>query len=98
MENLTTLSEFEWDKGNRGKNLERHGVTDMECEEVFFDPKKKIIKDIKHSQEEGRYILIGQTRFQRLLFVIFTARNNKVRVISARDLNKKEIYLYEKNS
>lgn len=84
---------FEWDKGNQGKNL-KHGATDEECEEVFFDPQKKLLKDVLHSQAETRYILIGATKHQRLLFVVFTFRNNKVRVISARDLNTRERRLY----
>jgi len=92
------ITEFRWDEGNSGKNLTRHGVTDQECEEVFFDERKKILKDALHSEKEERYILIGQTKLERLLFVVFTIRNNKVRVVSARDLNKKEKYLYEKRT
>lgn len=85
---------FEWDQGNTGKNL-KHGVTDEECEEVFFDPDKRLLKDAPHSRTEDRYILIGATKVQRLLFVVFTFRENNVRVISARDLNKRERNLYE---
>jgi hypothetical protein len=89
---------FEWDKGNRGKNLVQHKVTDEECEETFFDFRKKILKDVLHSQKEDRYILLGQTKKQRLLFVVFTIRNEKIRVISARDINKKERNLYYEKS
>lgn len=85
---------FEWDKGNKGKNL-KHGVTDEECEEVFFDPQKKLLKDILHARTESRYILIGTTKQQRLLFIVFTLRNDKVRIVSARDLNQRERRLYE---
>jgi len=88
---------FEWDQGNKGKNL-KHGVRDEECEEVFFDPQKKLLKDVLHSQKENRYILIGATKQQRPLFVVFTPRNNNVRVISARDLNQRERRLYEEIS
>lgn len=87
---------FEWDQGNKDKNLLKHGITDGECEEVFFDNKKRVLKDVFHSNHESRYILIGQTKKQRILFVVFTARNHKIRIISARDLNKKERNLYEK--
>lgn len=87
--------EFEWDKGNQDKNFLSHKVTDEECEEIFFDFKKRILKDILHSIRENRFILIGQTKNQRVLFVIFTLRKDKIRVISARDLNKKERKLYE---
>lgn len=86
--------EFEWDKGNQGKNL-KHRVTDADCEEVFFDHRKKIAKDIIHSGSEERFILIGKTKYDRLLFIVFTVRKHKVRIISARNLNKKEKYLYE---
>ena len=89
---------FEWDKGNRNKNFIRHGVTDGECEEVFFDTNKKILKDIYHSNKEIRYILLGKTKLQRPLFVVFTLRKNYIRIISARDLNKKEKKFYEKTT
>lgn len=88
--------EFEWDQSNRDKNLLKHRVTDGECEELFFDTKKRILKDALHSNHELRYILIGQTKKQRILFLVFTTRNHKIRVISARDLNKKERSLYER--
>lgn len=84
--------------GNRNKNFVKHGVMDTECEEVFFDSNKRILKDVFHSDREQRYIIIGQTKFKRLLFIVFTLRNNKVRVISARDLNKKERKFYEKET
>ena len=95
MKLLDNVSEFEWDSGNRGKNFKKHGVTDEECEEAFFDERKKILKDILHSGKEKRYILLGKTKKERLLFLVFTIRKSKVRVISARDLNKREKKLYE---
>lgn len=89
--------QFEWDTGNSGKNKRGHNVEDWECEEVFFDPKKVLLKDTLHSGHEERSILLGKTRQGRLLFLAFTIRNEKVRVISARDVTKrKEIGLYEK--
>ena len=87
---------FEWDKGNKNKNFLKHRVTDEECEEVFFDNQKRVSGDILHPNHEVRYILIGQTKKQRLLFVVCTTRKEKIRIISARDLNKKEKSLYEK--
>ncbi len=90
--------EFEWDAGNSGKNLKNHGVTDGECEEVFFDPDKKIAKDTFHSGREPRYILFGRTRVSRLLFLVFTIRKGRIRVISARDINTKERHLYEEKT
>jgi uncharacterized DUF497 family protein len=90
--------EFEWDKGNKDKNWLKHKVKNEECEEIFFDKKKKILKDVLHSGKEKRFIILGKTKKERLLFVVFTIRNKKVRVISARDVNKKEVILYEEKS
>src|SRR3989344_7490070 len=90
--------EFEWDKGNRGKNLIKHGVSDEKCEEVFLDENKKFWKDLSHSEKEQRYVLLGKTKLGRPLYVVFTLRGNKIRVISARDLNKNELKLYEKEN
>lgn len=98
MKTLRDIIEFEWDEYNRDKNLVKHRVADTECEEVFFDEKKKIVRDLLHSGKENRYILIGQTKKQRRLFMVFTLRKNKIRVISARDLNKKGTHLYEEKT
>lgn len=89
---------FEWDHGNRGKNFKKHKVADQECEEVFFDPKKKVLRDPLHSGREERFILLGKTKMERLLFVVFTMRRDKIRIISARDLNKRERHLYEEKT
>lgn len=89
---------FEWDRGNRWKNWKKHAVTDEECEEVLFDPRKRIVKDVLHSRTEARYLLIGATKKQRPLFVVFTLRDHRVRVISARDLNRRERHLYEETA
>jgi len=98
MLNFKEPVEFIWDKGNRDKNWIKHKVTDRECEEVFFDEKKKIYKDKIHSVSEERFILLGKTKRERLLFVVFTIRNKKIRIISARDINKKERRIYEKEA
>lgn len=91
--------EFDWDKGNIDKNLKRHGVRNEECEEIFFDSAKRALRDPLHSGREKRYIIIGKTKRQRVLFLVFTTRGKKIRVISARDLNTKELHLYhEKKS
>ena len=89
---------FIWDKGNEDKNWIKHKVTNKECEEVFFDEKKKTFKDKLHSKGEERFRIIGRTKGGRLLFVVFTIRRNRVRVISARDINKKEVKLYEEKT
>ena len=93
---FSTIQGFEWDVGNLEKNTHKHNVTNKECEEAFFDEQKKIAKDSLHSGKELRYILLGKTKVYRRLFIVFTVRKLFVRVISARDLNKKEYHLYEK--
>ena len=97
MSRLPDPSQFEWDDGNRDKNWLKHQVSTTETEEVFFDTNKKLAKDIIHTTEqEKRFILLGETRLGRLLFIVFTIRENNIRVISARDVNNKERPLYEK--
>ena len=86
--------EFQWDKGNVGKNQKKHEVSEKEAEEVFFDKKRLTFKNHVHSGKEERHRVIGKTKSKRLLFVAFTVRNKKVRVISARDTNRKEAKLY----
>ena len=90
--------EFEWDEENKGKNFKKHKVTDQECEEVFFDAKKKILRDQLHSGREERFLILGKTKTERLLFVAFTVRKGKIRIISGRNLNKKERHLYEEKT
>lgn len=92
------LEGFIWDKGNKDKNLIKHNVTNTEAEEAFFDRDKVVSVDKIHSSKEDRFILIGETKKGRLLFITFTVRENKVRVISARDINRKERRLYEKRT
>ncbi|KKQ66392.1 MAG: hypothetical protein US86_C0005G0003 [Candidatus Daviesbacteria bacterium GW2011_GWA2_38_24] len=90
--------EFEWDKGNIGKN-KKHNVDDNEAEEVFFDQNKVTFPDIIHSTEsEERLRIIGKTKNGRLVFIVFTRRSQKIRIISARDVNRKEVPLYEKTT
>ncbi|OGK12679.1 hypothetical protein A3C98_05285 [Candidatus Roizmanbacteria bacterium RIFCSPHIGHO2_02_FULL_37_15] len=88
--------EFEWDKGNIEKNLKEHGVSDKEAEEAFESPKKYIFKDEKHSLLEDRYMVWGVTKRNRKLAVFFTLRAEKVRIISVRDMSRKERRAYEK--
>jgi len=97
-----SVVKFEWDEGNIGKN-KKHNVEDKESEEVFFDGDKVILKDVLHSDKEERFIILGKTKKSRLLYVVFTKRGKKIsevflriRIISARDINKKEVQLYEK--
>ncbi|SRR3989339_2048618 len=86
---------FDWDKGNVGKNQKRHDVNEKEAEEPFFDRKRRTFKDHLHSGKEERFRIIGKTKGGRLLFIVFTVRKGLVRIISARDVNRKEVRLYE---
>ena len=76
----------------------KHNVENNEVEEPFFDRKRVIFKDILHSEKEDRFILIGKTKKKRLLYTVFTMRGKKVRIISSRDVNKKEVQMYEKRT
>jgi len=89
---------FDWDRGNIKKNLLKHEVTNKECEELFDCSDKRILNDKNHSFHEKRYIIIGETYKKRYLYLVFTLRGRKIRVISVRDLNKKEYPLYEKRT
>jgi len=80
---------FEWDKGNL-EHVKKHNVNYRECEEVFLNKPLIVNEDETHSQTEERFRVYGQTNKKRLIFMIFTIRNNKIRVISCRDQNKKE--------
>ncbi|MDO8487180.1 MAG: BrnT family toxin [Candidatus Curtissbacteria bacterium] len=89
---------FDWDKSNIDKNLIKHGVTYQETEEVFGNQPLLLNVDSKHSDLEIRYQVLGKTSKNRLLFVSFTIRNQKVRPISFRDMSKKERRVYEKKT
>jgi uncharacterized DUF497 family protein len=91
---LSNYTGFDWDDGNSEKNWNLHHVNCNECEQVFFNEPLVVSADKKHSQLEKRWYLLGSTDSQRLLFVVFTIRENLIRVISARDMNKKERKIY----
>lgn len=96
MLDLTKITGFEWDKGNIDKSYQKHAITPNEAEEVFIDKNVGIERDINHQEIEARYIAIGLTLNEKLLFVVFTMRDSMIRIISARKANKKERRLYEK--
>jgi uncharacterized protein len=90
------ITGFHWDKGNARKN-ERHAVTQVEIEQVFYNAPLIVAEDIKHSQEEDRYHALGRTDAGRKLHITFTLRVNQtlIRPISARDMSVKERAIYE---
>ena len=97
MVDLRKIVGFEWDKGNIDKSYKKHGIRPDETEEVFLDKDVQIEKDIRHQEKEERYIAIGKTIEDKILFVVFTMRNYAVRIISGRIANKKERRLYEES-
>lgn len=86
---LAKFSGFDWDKGNL-EHIKNHNVDYRECEQLFFNKPLLIRGDEKHSRLEKRLHALGQTNKMRLLFIAFTIRKNYIRVISARNQNKKE--------
>ena len=94
LDHLEKCVGFDWDEGNEGKNWEKHKVSDAECEEIFFNDPLIASKDPDHSQAEPRYFALGRTDAGRHLFVAFTIRRDLIRVISARDMTKKELRSY----
>jgi uncharacterized DUF497 family protein len=95
---ISDLDGFKWDESNREKNWFAHQVSVGECEEVFFNLPLLLQSDPFHSQAEDRNYVLGQTNTGRRLFIAFTVRNNKIRVISARDMSKKERVIYAKET
>lgn len=87
--------EFEWDQGNLDKNWIKHKVTNQEAEQIFKNSPKFIFRDASHSTLERRYMIWGVTNDKRKLSVFFTMRKKFVRIISARDMSKKERIAYE---
>ena len=88
--------EFEWDKWNLDKSYLKHGITPKEAEEVFVREDSFVVADVKHSQKEDRFIILGKSLSNKNLFVVFTLRENKIRIISARRMHRKEVSRYEK--
>ncbi|MGA7106786.1 MAG: BrnT family toxin [Terracidiphilus sp.] len=88
---------FDWDDANAIKNWERHRVTPEEAEDLFFHDPFVLRSDAWHSAREKRYLALGQTAQGRRLFVAFTIRGKRVRVISVRDMSQREIEEYERH-
>jgi uncharacterized DUF497 family protein len=92
---LESCEGFQWDKANSFKSWLKHRVSEGEAEQVFFNEPLLLVWDAGHSQVEARYRALGYADGGRLLFVVFTVRQDLIRVISARDMNKKERVDYE---
>jgi len=96
MIDLDTITGFDWDDGNARKN-EKHGVSTAEAEQVFFNAPLLLLEDAAHSLQEVRFHALGKTDAGRVLHVTFTLRRSglSIRVISARDMHRKERAIYE---
>jgi uncharacterized protein len=96
MADLSKVIGFEWDEGNARKN-EQHGVSMAEAEQVFFNSPLLVLPDESHSETELRFHALGKTNDRRLLHITFTLRDADqfIRVISARDMHRKERAIYE---
>lgn len=97
MIDLDGIVGFDWDDGNSAKSVAKHQVSRAEAESVFFSDPLIIVEDTGHSERERRLNALGMTRQNRPLHIAFTLRQNDtlIRVISARDMNRKERKIYE---
>ena len=87
--------EFEWDENKAEENLLKHQVFFHEAKTVFNDPLYIDFYDPAHSEEEERYLIVGQSNRGRILIVSYTERGNSIRLISAREVTRKERRVYE---
>jgi len=95
---LALCTGFEWDVGNADKNWEYHQVARGEAEGIFFNRPVVVAADLAHSERERRFAALGRTDQGRRLTVVFTVRATLVRVISARDMSRRERRIYEQTS
>ena len=97
MFDLAGIIGFDWDDGNIRKNIDKHAVTQTEAEQIFSSERILLADDVGHSTTEARYQALGETSDGRRLHVSFTLRQNGtlIRIISARDMNRKERAHYE---
>lgn len=98
MVDLSKITGFQWDQGNIDKSYLKHGITPNEAEEVLLDKDILLLEDIDHSKQEGRFEAIGKISKGKMLFLAFTIRRNKIRIISARTASKKERRQYEQKT
>lgn len=99
MIDLAKITGFDWDEGNSRKNV-KHSVSIAKSEQIFFNAPLLLLEDVKHSQMELRFHALGKTDDGRLLHITFALRNDgkAIRVISARDMHKKERSIYEQTT
>ena len=89
------MLDFEWDINKAKKNMERHEISFKEASTIFADPLSDFFYDSGHSIDEERYLAIGLSEFKNVLIVVFTEKDDIIRIISARKATKKERKHYE---
>ena len=89
--------QFEWDEEKNRANIAKHGISFETAIYVFNDDRRIEIYDAEHSINEDRYNTIGMVN--EVLFVVYTERREKIRLISARvaSARERDIY-YDQNS
>jgi uncharacterized DUF497 family protein len=90
--------QFTWDPGKAAANLRKHGVTFEDASSVFRNPLAKVLPDPTHSEREQRSLILGHSAGGRLLLVVFTETEERIRIISARDASARERREYEEHS
>ncbi|GHB13802.1 BrnT family toxin [Salinicola rhizosphaerae] len=99
MIDLAQITGFDWDEGNARKSADKHDVRQSEAEQLFFNQPLLLTEDARHSADEPRYHALGVTDDRRRLHITFTLRRSGtlIRVISARDMHRKERRVYEQD-
>ena len=92
---LSKCRGFQWDAGNAEKNWVQHQVSQGEAEQVFFNRPLVVVAGEQRTELTLRYYALGQTDASRLLFIVFTIRDDFIRVISARPMSRRERRVYE---
>ena len=87
--------QFEWDENKAKQNLSKHGVSFEEAKTIFDDPLYVDFYDPDHSDNEERYLMVGQSNRRRILILSYTERGNRIRLISAREVTPNERKTYE---
>lgn len=87
--------EFEWDPDKAATNFEKHGIDFHDAATVFGDPLAITYHDVIHSVDEDRFVTFGTTSSGRLVVIVHVDRGERTRIISARDMTRRERRQYE---
>jgi uncharacterized DUF497 family protein len=90
--------QFTWDPAKAAANLRKHGVGFEDASTVFRNPLAKVLPDPTHNEMEQRSLILGHSSGGRLLLVVFTETEERIRIISARDASARERHEYEEHS